>query len=98
MLYRLAVNNLKMLRTGLAAVIVLMTLASSTPAQSRRPPYGLPAGAQVVEERALELEGGKKRALVLWMLSPKRNPRYQPDEPYTCPEETRGSYFSGPAK
>ncbi|MFL6332310.1 MAG: hypothetical protein ACJ754_03110 [Pyrinomonadaceae bacterium] len=95
--YRHAVFNLKMLRTALAAVIILMTLALSAPAQSRRPPYGLPAGAQVVEERALELEGGKKRALVLWMQRPKKYPR-NGEEIYTCPEETRGSYFGGPAR
>jgi hypothetical protein len=87
-----------MSRIALAAVIALLALACSTQAQSRRPPYGLPAGAQVVEERALDLKDGKQRALVLWMLRPKRNPRETPDEPYTCPEETRGSYYSGPAR
>jgi len=29
------------------------------------------------------------------VLKPKRNPRDSPDEPYTCPDETRGSYYSG---
>ena len=95
---RLAALNLKMMRTTLAAFIVLLSLAFSTQAQTRRPPYGLPAGAQVIEERALELKDGKKRSLVLWMLRPKRNPRETPGEPYTCPEETRGSYYSGPAR
>jgi hypothetical protein len=66
-------------------------------AQARRAPYGLPAGALVVEERPLELTDGKLRTLVLWMLRPKKYPRTS-DEIYTCPEETRGSFYRGPAR
>jgi len=37
--------------------------------------------------------------LVLWMINPKRNPNnYKRDDPYTCPDETRGSYYSGPTR
>lgn len=86
-----------MTRTALYAFIVLLTLAPAAQAQAKRAPYGLPAGAVVVEERALELRDGKKRALVLWMLRPKKYPR-GPDETYTCPEETRGSFYRGPAR
>ena len=32
------------------------------------------------------------------MLKPKRNPRDPEDELYTCPDETRGSYLSGPTR
>lgn len=85
------------MRTLLYAVIALLAFASAAQAQTRRAPYGLPAGALVVEERRLELGGGKKRALVLWMLRPKRYPRGS-DEIYTCPEETRGSFYRGPAR
>lgn len=92
-----AALNLKLMRTALAAFTVLLSLAFSTQAQSRRPPYGLPVGAQVIEERALELKDGKKRALVLWMLRPKRYPR-NGEETYTCPEETRGSFYNGPTR
>src|SRR5689334_1699924 len=94
---RHAVLNLKMMRTTLAAILILSSLAFPAQAQTRRPPYGLPAGAQVVEERALELKDGKKRSLVLWMLRPKKYPR-RGEEIYTCPEETRGSYYSGPTR
>lgn len=88
-----------MMRTSLTAfILLLLTLAPDAVGQSRRPPYGLPAGAQVVEARALELKDGKKRSLVLWMLRPKRYPRATPDETYTCPEETRGSFYSGPTR
>ena len=86
-----------MMRTALYAFTALLVLAPAAHAQARRAPYGLPAGAFVVEERPLELEGGKQRALVLWMLRPKRYPR-GPEEIYTCPEETRGSFYRGPAR
>jgi hypothetical protein len=89
---------MKMIRSALSAILLLISLAPLARAQVKRAPYGLPAGAQVIEERALELEGGMKRSLVLWMLRPKRNPRETPDETYTCPEETRGSYYSGPGR
>ncbi|HEX8338019.1 MAG TPA: hypothetical protein VF621_14885 [Pyrinomonadaceae bacterium] len=86
------------MRTTLSAVIALLLHAPAAHAQARRAPYGLPAGALVVEERRLELGGGKQRALVLWMLRPKKYPRGPGDEPYTCPEETRGSFYRGPAR
>jgi hypothetical protein len=50
-----------------------------------------------LETRALDLGGTSDRALVLWMLRPSRNPR-DPGETYTCPDETRGSYYRGPAR
>ena len=86
------------MRTSLTAFILLLLPVPTAQAQARRAPYGLPAGALVVEERPLELEGGKKRALVLWMVSPKKYPRGDEEETYTCPEETRGSFYRGPAR
>jgi hypothetical protein len=88
-----------LMRNSLTAFILLLLLAPTAQSQARRPPYGLPAGAQVVEERALELKDGKKRALVLWMVRPKKYPRNEEDgETYTCPEETRGSFYHGPTR
>ncbi len=85
------------MRTSLNAFVILLALACVAQAQTRKTPYGLPAGARVVEERPLELGGSKKRTLVLWMLRPTRYPRGS-DEIYTCPEETRGSFYRGPAR
>lgn len=51
----------------------------------------LPAGAKIIETRSLN----SNRALILWMVNPKRNPREPADEVYTCPEYTRGHYYSG---
>jgi hypothetical protein len=56
--------------------------------------YGLPAGAVIVERRSVK----PGRVLILWMMRPKKNPRETPGEQYTCPEETRGSFYSGPAR
>ena len=85
------------MRTSLAAFILLLLLVSTGQAQARRTSYGLPAGARVIEVRQLELANGKARALVLWMRTPKKYPR-DSDEFYTCPEETRGSFYRGPAR
>jgi hypothetical protein len=79
-------------------VFILCALACVAQAQTRRTPYGLPAGARIVEERRLELGPSKRRALVLWMLRPTRYPRNASEETYTCPEETRGSFYRGPAR
>jgi hypothetical protein len=88
-----------MTRRPLTAFVLLLLLVPTTRAQTRRAPYGLPAGARVIEERALELRDGKKRSLVLWMVGPKKYPRSEEDgETYTCPEETRGSFYQGPAR
>jgi hypothetical protein len=59
----------------------------------------LPSGARIIETRSLSSEGYPERMLVLWMLKPTMHPfDRNPDEPYTCPDETRGSYISGPTR
>lgn len=69
----------------------LMLLAVSSFAQRKGPDYSLPTGALIIETQAVKSD----RALILWMLRPKKIPRDLPGEPYTCPEETRGSHYSG---
>ncbi len=86
-----------MMRNTLHAFIVLLLFATVAQAQARGKPFRPPAGGRVIEVRDLELKDGKKRALVLWMLRPKRYPRGS-EEIYTCPEETRGSFYRGPAR
>ena len=89
-----------MTRAAFCVLFVVLACAHAATAQTSRtqtPRYGLPAGAVVIETRALELEGAKSRALVLWMLRPKKYPR-RGEEIYTCPEETRGSFYSGPTR
>ena len=71
---------------------VFLCLALNAQAQAIK---GLPTGAVVIETRTLVLPNQSNRTLVLWMLKPKRNPRDPKDELYTCPDQTRGSYYSG---
>src|SRR5207253_7387006 len=60
--------------------------------------YNLPEGAFIVETRAVPSKSHPTRSLVLWMINPSRNPRADEDDPYTCPEETYGSCYSGPLR
>jgi hypothetical protein len=64
-------------------------------AQAQNPPYGLPAGAKVLETQNLNSATHPNRVLVLWMIKPKRYPRSDPQETYTCPEETTGHFYQG---
>lgn len=73
----------------LPACIIL--LAAPSFAQRESQGYKLPTGALIIETQTVKTN----RALILWVLNPKRIPRDLPDEPYTCPEETRGSYYNG---
>jgi hypothetical protein len=61
----------------------------------------LPSGAVIIEERSLKSENHPDRSLILWMVNPTRNPsdaQTDPEEPYMCPDETRGSCYSGPTR
>lgn len=78
----------------LATLVLLLTFPAASPGQA----YELPAGGVLVETRALRVASRPNRALLLWMVNPKKYPRDTPDDPYTCPEETRGSYWSGPLR
>ena len=80
------------MKRSLLITAVFFCLALNAQAQAIK---GLPPGAVVIETRKLVLPNRSNRTLVLWMLKPKRNPRDPKDELYTCPDQTRGSYFSG---
>ena len=56
----------------------------------------LPPGARIIEYAALG-PSAPERAYVLWMLDPKRN-EHAKGEVYTCPDQSRGSYWSGPTR
>jgi hypothetical protein len=58
----------------------------------------LPSGAVIIEEQSLGSKKHPDRALILWMVNPTKNPsdaQKDQEAPYTCPDETRGSYYSG---
>lgn len=79
-------------------LLSLLLLSLFLPAQALAQRYKLPAGARIIETRPLPSKAHRMRALVMWMIKPKRNPRDTPGEPYTCPEQTRGHYWSGPLR
>jgi hypothetical protein len=58
----------------------------------------LPSGAVVIETAQLPRSAHPNRALVLWMEHPVSHDDYHEPEAYTCPDYTRGSYFSGPTR
>lgn len=79
-------------RTLAATWFVAVLITGTAAGQSVLPP-----NAQVVERVPIPASIHKNRELVLWMVSPQRHDR-GPDSashPYTCPESTTGSYFSG---
>jgi hypothetical protein len=66
---------------------------SATPAFATSPgeEYKLADGAIIIETQPVT----PNRSLILWMVRPTKHPRDTPADPYTCPEYTRGSYYSG---
>jgi hypothetical protein len=78
---------------------ICFVLCLSAPALAQAKIRGLPKGALVVETRKLPSRKHANRALVLWMLNPKKVPSdYGSEEPVPCPSQTRGSYYSGPTR
>ena len=53
--------------------------------------YQLADGAKIIETKSVT----PTRTLILWMVRPTQHPRDTPGDPYTCPEYTRGSHYSG---
>jgi hypothetical protein len=72
----------------LASLCVSTTVAFAT---SNGEDYKLADGAAIIETQSLT----SNRSLILWMVRPTKHPRDTPADPYTCPEQTRGSYYRG---
>ena len=77
---------------ALQIATISLLLAFAAQAQTIK---GLPADAVVIETHTLALPKRPNRVLVLWMLKPERHPFEGDDDLYTCPDQTRGSYYSG---
>jgi hypothetical protein len=83
----------------LLTAITCFLLGWAAPALGQARIHGLPKGALVVETRKLPSAKQANRALVLWMLNPKKVPSdYGSESPIPCPSQTRGSYYSGPTR
>ena len=84
-----------MLKRLVSLIVVLISCTLSGLPQTK-PDYGLPKGALVVETQSLAASGHADRSLILWILHPEKHPtEYAPDDFYTCPDFTRGSFYSG---
>ena len=80
-------------------LIICLLLCSGKAVHAQVKFDSLPKGAVVLETRDLSGLNQRSRTLVLWMLNPKKNPlNYDRNEIYTCPDQTRGSYYSGPTR
>lgn len=84
----------------LATTALTFFLGAQGPVQSPRhaSPNGLPPGAVVIESRTVSRQRGAQRAIVLWLLKPRKYPLGYGPEEYTCPDVTRGSYYRGPTR
>ncbi|HEX8474475.1 MAG TPA: hypothetical protein VF666_10610 [Pyrinomonadaceae bacterium] len=78
------------------ALSLIFVSASIAPSQTRD--YGLPAGARLIESQVIASSARPRRALLLWMSKPSQHPLPYGAEEYTCPDETRGSFYRGPTR
>src|ERR1051325_3838725 len=82
-----------------ALLTILFGVSFNLIAGGQTPIRNLPKGAVVIETASLAPAEHARRMLVLWMQNPKKNPSgYSADDMYTCPDSTRGSYYSGPTR
>lgn len=69
------------------------------PTQAQSNIRGLPGDAVILERRKLLPAVRGNREIVLWMIKPSKNPtNYAADDIYTCPDQSRGSHYSGPTR
>lgn len=83
----------------LLTAIICLLLFLAAPVWSQTKIHGLPAKAKVIEIRKLPSREHGNRALVLWMQNFKKVPSdYGSDDVIPCPDQTRGSHYSGPTR
>jgi hypothetical protein len=87
----------------LVCFVFFSTLAAS--GAPGRAYIGLPDGAVLLEEEPLPVSAPAHRALILWVLSPEGESLKdqalvdENDEiEYTCPDQTRGHFYTAPAR
>jgi len=71
--------------------------ADNFPTDVALPLKHIPKEADIIEQMPIPSNFHPHRALVLWMPSSTRYPHPQ-GKPYTCADNTRGSYYRGPAR
>jgi hypothetical protein len=88
------------MRASLALAILSTAITTALPGFAQPGPSStIPDNAVVIERAPVPATVHPNRELLLWMISPVRHDRGALEEnPYTCPEQTLGSYYSGPAR
>ncbi len=76
------------MRNYLSFIFLFVVFGSSLLAQN------LPKSAVILERKNVTAN----REMILWMPKPEKHPRTEEDDIYTCPDQTRGHYYSGVAK
>jgi hypothetical protein len=87
------------MRNTTILICIVMSVKASAAEDTNK--LNLPPNALVIEVESLESKGHPNRKLVLWMIKPSRNPSGAQEDsnyPYSCPEETRGSHYTGPTR
>ena len=85
------------MKLALLITILVMSPAPHVAAQSNI--RGLPKDATIVETQKIVSASHPNREIVLWMVKPSKNPtNYALDDIYTCPDQSRGSHYSGPTR
>jgi hypothetical protein len=80
-------------------LITLVLLCSICEVRAQVRPSGLHRDALIVETQKIPTAAKANRSLVLWMINPERHQNEAAsDDIYTCPDYTRGSYYSGPTR
>jgi len=79
--------------------LVCCLIFFAAPSKGQSNISGLPSDAVILERRKLLPSVRANREIVLWMIKPSKNPNnYAADDIYTCPDQSRGSYYSGPTR
>ena len=80
-----------------SSLVAAFLLCAPTISWAQTAINGIPKSAVVVETR--KIPGHPQRMIAIWMLNPKKNPTgYATDDVYSCPDQSRGSHYSGPTR
>ena len=78
------------------ALAVTCAFAAAFPLSAQSDPSSsIPKDAVIIERTRVPDTVHPNRELLLWMISPVKHDRGFSENPYTCPEVTLGSYYSG---
>ena len=81
------------MKTKLVSILLFLSSLTAFGANNADE-YKLGNGAVILETQEIK----PNRTLLLWMVRPVKHPRETPSEPYSCPEYTRGNFYSGPTR